>query len=38
MKTTNKKKYEPTATEKGRDFNNCPNPPQQKVNELKTEK
>ena len=38
MKTTNKKKYEPTATEKSRDFNNCPTPPQQKANELITEK
>jgi len=38
MKTTNKKKYEPAVTEKGGGFNNCPTPPQQKVNELKTEK
>ena len=38
MKTTNKKKYEPAASEKGRGFNNCPTPQQQKANELKTEK
>ena len=38
MKTINKKKYELAVTEKGRGFNNCPTPSQQKVNELKTEK
>ena len=38
MKTTNKKKYEPTATENGRGINNCPTPQQQKANELITEK
>jgi len=32
-----KKSHEPAATEKGRGINNCPTPPQQKVNELKTE-
>ena len=38
MKITNKKKQEPTATEKGRGFNNCPTPQPQKANELITEK
>lgn len=38
MKPANKKGYEPAVTEKGGGFNNCPTPPQQKGNELKTEK